>query len=91
MPEASAARGGGKVVQLGAFKVRAEADKALANWRREVPALFGRIAAPDIVTADLGAKGIFYRVRVSGFADSREASKFCGEYKGPGRDCYVVP
>jgi hypothetical protein len=90
-PEASAAPLGGKVVQLGAFRSRAEAEKALGNWRRDVPALFQRISEPAIVTADLGEKGVFYRVRVPGFADSRRASEFCREYKGPGRDCYVVP
>lgn len=82
---------GGRMVQLGAFRSPAEAEKALGNWRRDVPAVFARVAEPAIVAADLGDKGVFYRVRVPGFADSRRASEFCGEYKGPGRDCYVVP
>ena len=82
---------GGRMVQLGAFRSPAEAEKALGNWRRDVPAVFARVAEPAIVAADLGEKGVFYRVRVPGFADSRRASEFCGEYKGPGRDCYVVP
>jgi cell division septation protein DedD len=90
-PEAAAAPLGGKIVQLGAFRSRAEAEKALGNWRRDVASLFQRVAEPAIVTGDLGEKGVFYRVRVPGFADSRKASEFCGEYKGPGRDCYVVP
>lgn len=82
---------GGKIVQLGAFRSPGEAEKALGNWRRDVPAAFARVAEPAIVAADLGEKGVFYRVRVPGFADSRRASEFCGEYRGPGRDCYVVP
>jgi hypothetical protein len=90
-PEASAAPLVGRIVQLGAFRSRSEAEKALRNWRSAVPALFQRVAEPAIVTADLGEKGIFHRVRVPGFADSRKASEFCGEYKGAGRDCYVVP
>ena len=82
---------GGRLVQLGAFRSPTEAEKALGNWRRDVPAIFAGVAEPAIVAADLGEKGVFYRVRVPGFADSRRASEFCGEYKGPGRDCYVVP
>ena len=89
-PASAAASSGGKAVQIGAFRSRAEAEKALGNWRREAAAL-QRVAEPTIVAADLGEKGIYYRVRVGGFSDSRKAGEFCGEYKAPGRDCYVVP
>ena len=94
VPKASSEVGSiipGKLVQLGAFRSRVEAEKALANWKSQVPGAFAHVAAPAIVTVDLGEKGTFYRVRVPGFADSGKASEFCGEYKGPGRDCYVVP
>jgi hypothetical protein len=81
----------GKVVQLGAFRSRAEAEKALADWKAQVPALFAQAGPPTIMAADLGEKGTYHRVRVAGFSDSRKAGEFCGEYKGGGRDCYVVP
>ena len=82
---------GGKIVQLGAYRSRTEAEKALSGWRRETPALLAGAADPTIVTADLGDKGVYYRIRVGGFADSRKAGDFCSEFKGGGRDCFVVP
>jgi len=88
--EASTAALSGWIVQLGAFRSQAEAENALGIWRRDSAALQG-VAEPIIATADLGQKGIYYRIRVSGFADSRTAGEFCREYKGGDRDCYVVP
>ena len=89
--EAATAPLGGKIVQLGAYRSRTEAEKAFSAWRREIPALLAGAADPTIVTADLGDKGIYYRIRVGGFADSRKAGGFCSEFKGGGRDCFVVP
>ena len=81
----------GKVVQLGAFRDRDVAQQALAEWRGAVPAIFQGVAAPNIVMADLGAKGTYYRIRIAGFSDSRKAGDFCAAYRGGGRDCFVVP
>lgn len=80
----------GKVVQLGAFRDRDVAEKALAAWRGTVPAVFQSAAAPIIVAAELGAKGTYYRIRIAGFADSRKAGDFCAAFRGGGRDCFVV-
>jgi cell division septation protein DedD len=82
---------GGRMVQLGAFRSRDEAGRSLDEWRHAVPAVFAGAAAPAIVTADLGEKGIFYRIRVPGFSDSRKAGDFCAAYKGADRDCFIVP
>ncbi len=80
----------GKVVQLGAFRDRDVAEKVLAAWRGVVPGVFQGVGAPNIVMADLGAKGIYYRIRIAGFSDSRKAGDFCAAFRGGGRDCFVV-
>jgi hypothetical protein len=82
---------GGREVQLGAFRDRAVAERALRQWQSQVPGLFGDGAQPNIQLADLGPRGTFYRVRIAGFGDSRKAANFCAAFKGTGRDCYVVP
>lgn len=81
----------GKVVQLGAFRDPDVAEKALAEWRGAVPAMFQGVVAPNIVIGDLGAKGTYYRIRIAGFSNSRKAGDFCAAFRGGGRDCFVVP
>jgi tetratricopeptide (TPR) repeat protein len=44
---------------------------------------------PNVVKADLGAKGIFYRVRLGGFTDQAEAKSKCAKLKAGGVGCYV--
>jgi tetratricopeptide (TPR) repeat protein len=44
---------------------------------------------PNVVKADLGAKGTFYRVRFSGFASQSEAQSSCGKLKSTGVSCYI--
>ena len=88
---AAAPPGGGRMVQIGAFRDPKVAERALQDWRAQVPSLFSSPLEPTVQLADLGAKGIFYRVRVGGFGDSRTAADFCAAFKGVGRDCFVVP
>ncbi len=44
---------------------------------------------PIVVKADLGSKGIFYRLRLAGFDDSGSATAACGKLKSKGIKCYV--
>jgi cell division septation protein DedD len=44
---------------------------------------------PIVVKADLGAKGIVYRVRLAGFEDQNAAKKSCSKLKSSGVSCYV--
>lgn len=55
---------GSATVQLGAYKSEAEAKAAWSAATKKYKPLAAR--SPSIVKADLGAKGIFYRLRVSG-------------------------
>lgn len=81
--------GGTFLVQVTALRSEAAANAAWTNLVSEAPALFAN-AERRIQRADLGAKGIFYRVRVGSFATRDDASAFCERLKGLGRDCIVV-
>ena len=43
----------------------------------------------DIAQADLGDKGIFYRLRVAGLADKNAAEQLCAQFKARGQACLV--
>ena len=44
---------------------------------------------PNVVKADLGTKGIFYRIRLGGFSDQADAKSKCSKLKAIGVGCYV--
>lgn len=87
-PSASSGEGGAYRVQLAA--VRSE-EAARAEWNR----LKGRHAAAlgsldlSVVRADLGAKGVFYRVQ-AGPVDEARANRICETLKGQNVGCLVV-
>ena len=80
----------------GAFQVQLSAlsseDAAQAAWTRvknTAPDLFAG-ANLDIQRADLGARGVFYRLRIGSFANRDAAKGFCADVKATGKDCMVV-
>lgn len=76
-------------VQLSALRSRDAAQSAWAGFQRSAPDLFMG-ANLDIQRADLGAKGVFFRLRVGSFADREAAKGFCADVKAAGKDCMVV-
>lgn len=81
---------------LGAFQVQIMAvrseDAARKEWGRlqsDAPTLYTN-AKLNIQRADLGAKGVFYRLRVGSFDTRENAKGFCNDVKATGRDCIVV-
>ena len=44
---------------------------------------------PIVVKADLGTKGVFYRVRLHGFDDQNGAKSACSKLKSKGVSCFV--
>jgi cell division septation protein DedD len=44
---------------------------------------------PNVVKADLGSKGVFYRVRLGGFDEQTAAKQACAKLKAGGVSCYV--
>lgn len=65
-------------------------DGAWSTWKK-MKAKHASLAAskPVVVRADLGTKGIVYRVRLPGFEDQNAAKKSCTKLKSSGVSCYV--
>ncbi len=77
-------------IQLGAYRSE---EEALAAWgkivRKHANLLSGRERL--IVRADLGAKGIYYRLRIPGFANTLEAKAMCDKLTARGQACILAP
>ncbi len=69
---------------------RAEAD-AQATANRVKQKYDGVLSGYDttVQRADLGDRGIYYRVAVGPMADSSTAASVCGRLKSAGLDCFV--
>jgi len=76
-------------VQLSALRSEEAALAAWSTIRRDSPDLYEN-APMQIQRADLGARGVFYRLRVGQFAERARANSFCDDIKATGRDCMVV-
>jgi len=84
----AATTSGGFVVQLAAFRDEPSALAAFKKLQKKYASLANLSA--DIQKADLGAKGIYYRLR-AGFLDKPSATALCGELSGKGQACFVRP
>lgn len=76
-------------VQLGSFRAEEIARKALRDLKNK----FSDIIEDHqgmIEFADLGDKGIFYRLQLSPFESRSDASDLCARLKEDGQNCYVV-
>lgn len=79
---------GGWVIQVGSLPSREEAEK---HWKGIAAKQSGLLGGrqPSMVQADLGAKGIYTRVFLTGFADQSSAAGLCAKLKAAGTDCLV--
>lgn len=82
------ATAGGYVVQLAAFRDEPSARDAYAKLQKKFPALKGLSA--DIQRADLGAKGIYYRLR-AGYLSKADATALCSDLAAQKQACIVRP
>jgi cell division septation protein DedD len=80
---------GAFLVQIAAFRSEEAAESAWRKAASERPDLY-RGSGKHIQRADLGAKGVFYRLRVGSFAERSEATAFCDALKASGENCIVV-
>jgi len=76
------------VLQLGAFESQELANGAWAGFRARFSVL-GQLT-PDILRADLGAKGVVFRLRAGPFADRTAAVDACTQLKAAGGNCFVA-
>ena len=65
-------------------------DAAWSTWKK-MQARNKALASQDpvVVRADLGAKGVFYRVRLVGFDSQSGASSVCAKLKSKGVKCFI--
>ncbi len=81
------AASGSAVLQIGAYKSQADADAAWKTYAARHAALLAGYG-PDVARADLGDKGVWYRLRVTGFASKDVASAVCDRLKADGGGCF---
>ncbi len=84
-----AAETGGFVVQLAALRATDGARPAWTRLQKAHPALLGDRQL-SVQQADLGDRGIFYRVRAGFFVARTDASDLCNALKARGQDCLVA-
>jgi hypothetical protein len=78
------------VVQVGSKKNQTDALASFADMQQKYPSLLASYR-PIVQKADLGAKGIWYRLRIGPIADKTAATKLCGQLKSQGLpDCLVM-
>lgn len=80
---------GGYLVQISSQRSMEQAQAAYASAQKRFPALLGSLT-PQIQQADLGAKGIYYRVKVGPWGTRDEAIKVCESLKAAGGSCLVT-
>ena len=79
---------GAFVLQIGAFPSQADADAAWKTYKAKHAALLAD-ANDDVQQVDLGGKGIWYRLRVTGFPSKDVASAMCDRLKADGGSCFL--
>tara|TARA_R110000868_G_scaffold877_14_gene6631 strand:+ start:14583 stop:15395 length:813 start_codon:yes stop_codon:yes gene_type:complete len=84
-PVASSAAAG-YVVQLAAFRDEPSARDAFRKLQGKYPSL--TLLDADIQRADLGDKGIYYRLR-AGYLSKTDAQTLCADLEGKGQACFV--
>jgi cell division septation protein DedD len=88
-PAAPSAGQPGYLVQLSALRSPDAAESAWSQMDLTHPGLL-RGVKKDVQRADLGAQGIYYRLRAGYFGDRGQANSFCERVKGAGLACMVV-
>lgn len=77
------------VAQLAALQSEAAVEQAWRRLSSRAPQLFAS-ARLDVERADLGPRGVYYRVRAGYFADRDNAARFCDRIRQMGQDCIVA-
>src|SRR5690606_19904247 len=85
----TAPAGTGYLVQLSSQRTEEQARASFADLQRRFGSVLGQLEA-DIQQADLGEKGIYYRVRVGPWATRGEAIEVCESLQAAGGSCFVA-
>lgn len=87
--KATGTAGQGYMVQLSAVRNEANARGEWARLAKKHPDVLGGLELV-VQRADLGAKGVFYRVRAGWFANRAEAKAICDELKKRNVGCLIA-
>lgn len=80
---------GSYLLQIGAYKSQDEAMTAWRSYQAKHSVLLKGFS-PDVQRADLGPKGVWYRLRVSSFADKTAATALCDRLKSENGACFLA-
>lgn len=88
-PEATVTTADNFRVQLGSYRTREVAEKAQGILLKKLAPLISDHQI-NIEFADLGERGIYYRLQLLPFENHQQATDICSELKEKNQDCYVV-
>jgi cell division septation protein DedD len=88
-PVANAGKAGGYRLQIGAVRSEAAAQQEWDRLKKAQKDLLGGVAA-GWSRADLGERGIFYRILAGPIDDPATAERICGELKKRSVGCIIV-
>jgi cell division septation protein DedD len=88
-PAPTAATGEGWSVQISSQRTREEAQSSWSSLSRRFSSVLGSLQ-PNVQEADLGTKGVYYRLRVGPWTSRSEAINLCESLRSAGGDCIVV-
>ena len=77
------------MLQVGAYPSEDLAEEAWQNFRAQHSGEVSGLTR-DIQRADLGERGVWYRVRLGPFADEGAATTACDRLKANGGNCFVA-
>lgn len=77
------------VAQIAALQSQDAVQPAWQRLSSRAPSLFAH-AQLDVERADLGQRGVYFRVRAGYFADRANATLFCDRIRQMGQDCIPV-
>ena len=89
MVAAAAPATGGFAVQFSSFRTEEQAQRDLDRLTADFSEIVG-FGGLSIVRADLGERGIYYRVVTAGKSGSASAAELCEKVKAQNQDCIVV-
>lgn len=80
---------GGALLQIGAYRTDALAEQAWQEFLAEHVDIVSGLAT-DVQAVDLGARGVWHRLRIGPFSSSEAANTTCNSLKARGADCFAV-
>ncbi len=81
---------GDYVVQVASLRTHAEANILWDTLTKKMNGIITTAHSPNVKRADLGNKGIYYRLRVGGLREKKDAEQLCTRLKSRGQDCIVT-